>query len=56
MLEEIYVFVDMPHPAFGLQLAYTDGISAAEVEVVRDGDAAFCRRATILTSRFPVRS
>lgn len=39
MLEEIYVFVDMPEPAFGLQLVYTDGISAAEVEVVRDGDA-----------------
>jgi 5-deoxy-glucuronate isomerase len=39
MLEEIYVFVDMPAPAFGLQLVYTDQISAAEVEVVRDGDA-----------------
>jgi 5-deoxy-glucuronate isomerase len=39
MLEEIYVFVDMPEPAFGLQLVYTDGISAAEVEVVREGDA-----------------
>ncbi|HEV2711051.1 MAG TPA: 5-deoxy-glucuronate isomerase [Edaphobacter sp.] len=39
MLEEIYVFFDMPEPAFGLQLVYTDGISAAEVEVVRDGDA-----------------
>jgi len=39
MLEEIYVFVDMPEPSFGLQLVYTAGISAAEVEVVRDGDA-----------------
>ena len=39
MLEEIYVFFDMPEPAFGLQLVYTDGITAAEVEVVRDGDA-----------------
>jgi 5-deoxy-glucuronate isomerase len=39
MLEEIYVFVDMPAPSFGLQLIYTDRISAAEVEVVRDGDA-----------------
>jgi 5-deoxy-glucuronate isomerase len=39
MLEEIYVFVDMPAPSFGLQLVYTDGISPAEVEVVRDGDA-----------------
>lgn len=39
MLEEIYVFFDMPEPEFGLQLVYTDGITAAEVEVVRDGDA-----------------
>lgn len=39
MLEEIYVYFDMPEPDFGLQLVYTDGISAAEVEVVRDGDA-----------------
>jgi 5-deoxy-glucuronate isomerase len=39
MLEEIYVFIEMPEPSFGLQLVYTDGISAAEVEVVRDGDA-----------------
>jgi hypothetical protein len=33
------VFVDMPQPSFGLQLVYTDEITAAEVEVVRDGDA-----------------
>jgi 5-deoxy-glucuronate isomerase len=39
MLEEIYVFVDMPEPSFGLQLVYTDEISPAEVEVVREGDA-----------------
>jgi 5-deoxy-glucuronate isomerase len=39
MLEEIYVYVDMPAPGFGLQLVYTDEISPAEVEVVRDGDA-----------------
>jgi 5-deoxy-glucuronate isomerase len=39
MLEEIYVFVEMPAPSFGLQLVYTDGISAADVEVVREGDA-----------------
>jgi 5-deoxy-glucuronate isomerase len=39
MLEEIYVYVDMPAPAFGLQLVYTDEIGAAEVEVVREGDA-----------------
>lgn len=39
MLEEIYVYFDMPEPDFGLQLVYTEGITAAEVEVVRDGDA-----------------
>ncbi len=39
MLEEIYVFVDMPAPSFGLQLVYVDEISKAEVEVVREGDA-----------------
>ena len=39
MLEEIYVYFDMPEPQFGLQLVYTGGITAAEVEVVRDGDA-----------------
>jgi 5-deoxy-glucuronate isomerase len=39
MLEEIYVFVDMPEPSFGLQLVYTDGINNADIEVVRDGDA-----------------
>jgi len=39
MLEEIYVYVDMPEPGFGLQLVYTDEISPAEVEVVREGDA-----------------
>jgi 5-deoxy-D-glucuronate isomerase len=39
MLEEIYVYVDMPAPAFGMQLVYTDEISPAEVEVVREGDA-----------------
>lgn len=39
MLEEIYVFVDMPKPSFGLQLVYTDEVTPAEVEIVRDGDA-----------------
>ncbi|MGF7183788.1 5-deoxy-glucuronate isomerase [Tunturiibacter psychrotolerans] len=39
MLEEIYVYIDMPAPAFGLQLVYVDEISPAEIEVVREGDA-----------------
>jgi 5-deoxy-glucuronate isomerase len=39
MLEEIYVYIEMPAPAFGLQLVYTDDISPGAVEVVREGDA-----------------
>jgi 5-deoxy-glucuronate isomerase len=39
MLEEIYVFFDMPQQAFGLQLVYDDDITSAHVEVVRNGDA-----------------
>jgi len=39
MLEEIYVFIDMPAPSFGLQLIYPGTITSADVEVVRDGDA-----------------
>jgi 5-deoxy-glucuronate isomerase len=39
MLEEIYVYIEMPEPSFGLQLVYTDDITPATVEVVREGDA-----------------
>ncbi len=39
MLEEIYVYIDMPAPAFGMQLVYTDDITPAQVEIVREGDA-----------------
>jgi 5-deoxy-glucuronate isomerase len=39
MLEEIYVYIEMPKPSFGLQLVYTDDVSPAAVEIVRDGDA-----------------
>jgi 5-deoxy-glucuronate isomerase len=39
MLEEIYVYIEMPEPSFGLQLVYTDDINPAAVEVVRGGDA-----------------
>jgi len=39
ILEEIYVYIEMPEPAFGLQLVYTDDISPGTVEVVRQGDA-----------------
>jgi len=39
MLEEMYVYFDMPEPAFGLQLVYNDTNYPELVTPVRDGDA-----------------
>jgi 5-deoxy-glucuronate isomerase len=39
MLEEMYVYFDMPEPAYGLQLVYTETQNPEVVAVVRDGDA-----------------
>jgi 5-deoxy-glucuronate isomerase len=39
LLEELYVYFDMPSPAFGIQLVYTRPDSPEFVGVVRDGDA-----------------
>jgi 5-deoxy-glucuronate isomerase len=39
MLEELYVYYDMPAPAFGVQFVYTDPEEPEFVGVVRDGDA-----------------
>jgi 5-deoxy-glucuronate isomerase len=39
MLEEIYIYFDMPAPAYGIQLVYTDQQEPELVTVVRDGDA-----------------
>jgi 5-deoxy-glucuronate isomerase len=39
MLEEIYVYFDMPPPAFGIQLVYNNTEYPELVTVVRDGDA-----------------
>lgn len=39
MLEEMYVYFDMPAPAFGIQLVYTEPENPELVEIVRDGDA-----------------
>lgn len=38
MLEEVYVYFDMPAPAFGIQLVYNDTEYPEFVTVVRDGD------------------
>jgi 5-deoxy-glucuronate isomerase len=39
ILEELYVYFDMPAPAFGIQLVYTQPDQPEFVGVVRDGDA-----------------
>jgi len=39
MLEEIYVFFEMPAPAYGIQLVYNDTQYPELVTVVREGDA-----------------
>jgi 5-deoxy-glucuronate isomerase len=39
MLEELYVYYDMPAPAFGVQFVYTNPDDPEFVGVVRDGDA-----------------
>ena len=39
LLEEVYVYFDMPAPAFGIQLVYTQPDRPEFVSLVRDGDA-----------------
>src|SRR5215472_9302298 len=39
MLEEMYVYFDMPAPAFGIQMVYNETEYPELVTVVRDGDA-----------------
>jgi 5-deoxy-glucuronate isomerase len=39
MLEELYVYVDMPHPAYGIQLVYNGTEYPELVTIVREGDA-----------------
>jgi len=39
LLEELYVYFDMPPPAFGIQLVYDNPDAPEFVTIVRDGDA-----------------
>lgn len=39
ILEEAYVYYDMPAPAFGVQLVYSSPETAECAQIVRDGDA-----------------
>ena len=38
MLEEAYLYVDMPAPSFGVQLVYTDGAEPELATIVHEGD------------------
>ncbi|MGB7759409.1 MAG: 5-deoxy-glucuronate isomerase [Bryobacteraceae bacterium] len=38
MLEEAYLYIDMPAPAFGVQFVYTDTVQPELATFVRDGD------------------
>jgi 5-deoxy-glucuronate isomerase len=38
LLEEAYLFIDMPSPSFGVQFVYTDPNKPELVQVVREGD------------------
>ncbi len=38
MLEEAYLFIDMPAPAFGVQFVYTNPDKPELVQIVREGD------------------
>jgi 5-deoxy-glucuronate isomerase len=44
MLEEAYLYIDMPAPAFGIQLVYTDPGDPELVTVVREGDVVVMPR------------
>ena len=53
MLEEMYVYFNMPDPGFAIQMVYENTKYPETVTVVRDGDAVPCRPATTRTSRCP---
>jgi 5-deoxy-glucuronate isomerase len=44
MLEELYVYYDMPPPAFGVQFVYTNPDQPDVVSIVREGDAVLMPR------------
>jgi 5-deoxy-glucuronate isomerase len=38
LAEEAYLFIDMPHPGFGVQLVYVDDVNPELAAIVREGD------------------
>jgi 5-deoxy-glucuronate isomerase len=53
MLEEAYLYIDMPAPGFGLQLVYTDTHEPEIATIVREGDVVLMPRDITRTSRRP---
>ena len=50
MLEEAYLYVDMPAPAFGIQLVYTDARTPELAVIVRETEAAAKRELERITN------
>jgi 5-deoxy-glucuronate isomerase len=44
LLEEAYLYIDMPAPQFGIQMVYTNGETPELVQVVREGDVVIMPR------------
>lgn len=44
MLEEAYLYIDMPAPQWGIQMVYTDPQEPELIEVVREGDVVIMPR------------
>ncbi len=44
MLEEAYLYIDMPEPQFGIQLVYTNGEEPELIQIVREGDVVVMPR------------
>jgi 5-deoxy-glucuronate isomerase len=44
ILEEAYLYIDMPEPAFGIQLVYTDFYKPELVQIVKEGDVVIMPR------------
>lgn len=44
MLEEAYLYIDMPKPQFGIQMVYTNGDEPELVQFVREGDVVVMPR------------
>jgi 5-deoxy-glucuronate isomerase len=49
LAEEAYLYIDMPEPAFGIQLVYTDKREPELATIVREGDVVLMPQGFIPT-------